>query len=869
MNLPPWAGRWWVLVLMLALIGAGFWLWRAGHEAPSVLEQPLSPDPARPSAGEEPRRILVEGQVFLETAEPGTVPMPVTPAPAGTCRVRAWQGGVPRSEPVTCDAEGRFELSVARAAGGPVAIAIEVPGRLRAVLEPELGDEPRGRLPPVALGWAEVVTGRVVDARGQPLPDIELQARPQPDLAEPEPWRARTTTSGAFRFDTLPPGPVAIRAVRPGFAPVIVQAVAPQDEIWIELEALTDFRGRVVGPPEAVARARVRLEGSGVWPLREVMADADGGFVFEAIPEGVYAVEAVVEDDDAPLASLPLENVTPDQQATLALIPAQRLTVSVVDPGGAPVAGARVSVASAQLGLLRRVATTDASGTTVLGPWVPGHYVVRADAEGWLPAEAVALTIEDAPPAPVTLRLRTPGWIAGRVEDERGVGISGAEVRVRSDALFVLGDSRARAQMFQSALEQRDHMLGVTVGPVPPLPSFEAAGETLDQKVVSQSEGRFRLEALMAGTYRLEASHPEYGPSEVVELTLASGGSAQGVRLVLRRGVRLVGRVLDTNLRPIEGALATVDDERHSLTDARGQFVLGSLRDRATLVVQADGYAPHRGVVTVREPETEVEIVLQTADARAEGRVVDARGEPVVGAIVHVQPRDGLSPHRTVRTDRRGLWQLDGLPAGEVEFEATHVDHAPAGTVVAVVAGASTRVDLTLGAGWTLEVAVRTAGPDQPIAGARIQIGGRLEFTDAQGRAVLDRLGEPSLRVQVSAPGHGTATRVVDRPRGDDRLAIVVALQRGGRIEGTTTDYRGDPVAGARVRLRDGAGQVLGEQRTSARGTWRFDGIPEGPVTIEATPPPDRQEELAEVALDSDVLEGRVTAEVDVRFDRQ
>src|SRR5690606_5122821 len=142
-----------------------------------------------------------------------------------------------------------------------------------------------------------------------------------------------------------------------------------------------------------------------------------------------------------------------------------------------------------------------------------------------------------------------------------------------------------------------------------------------------------------------------------------------------------------------------------------------------TLVVQADGYAPHRGVVTVREPETEVEIVLQTADARAEGRVVDARGEPVVGAIVHVQPRDGLSPHRTVRTDRRGLWQLDGLPAGEVEFEATHVDHAPAGTVVAVVAGASTRVDLTLGAGWTLEVAVRTAGPDQPIAGARIPIG--------------------------------------------------------------------------------------------------------------------------------------------------
>lgn len=868
MTVPSWTGRWLVLALGAALAVAGFWLWRSDGGASSSIAEGITLDPHLASGGDEPRPFTVEGQVFLETGEPGTTPMPVTPAPAGTCRVRAWQRGSPRSDLVTCGTEGRFSLEV-HGAGGPVAISIDVPGRLRAVLETELGTAARGRLPPVALGWAELVTGRVVDARGRPLPDIELHARPQPDLGEPEPWRTQSTATGTFRFDTLPPGPVAIRAVRPGFAPVIVQAVAPQDEIWIELEALTDLRGRVVGPPEALARARVRLEGSGVWPLRETTIDAAGGFVFEAIPDGVYAVEAVVDDDEAPLASLPLENITPDQHATLALIPAQPLGVSVVDPEGAPVPGARVSVASAQLGLLRRVATTDADGAAVLGPWVPGHYTVRADAEGWLPAEAVALTIEDVLPAPVTLRLRTPGWIAGRVEDELGRGVPGAEVRVRSDALFVLGDSRARAQMFQSALERRDHMLAVTAGPVPPLPSFEAAGEALNQKVAADEDGRFRIVGLMAGTYRLEADHPEYAPSDEVALALPSGGSAQGVRLLLRQGVRLVGQVLDTNLRPIEGALVVVDDERRSITDARGQFVLGSLRPEATLVVQADGYAPHRGMVAVREPQTDLEVVLQAADGRAEGRVVDARGEPVRGAVVHVQPRDGLSPHRTVRTDDRGLWHIEALPAGEVEFEATHVDHAAVGSVVTVVGGASTRVDLALSAGWSLEVTVRSAGPADPLEGARVQVGGRLEFTDAQGRAVLDRLGESSLRLQISAPGHRTETWMVERPVAEDRRAFEIELHRGGRIEGRTTDYRGDPVAGAQVRLRDGAGQVLGEQRTTARGRWAFDGVVEGPVTIEATPPLDRQGELAEVALESDVLEGRVTADVDVRFDRQ
>ena len=37
-----------------------------------------------------------------------------------------------------------------------------------------------------------------------------------PNLGEPEPWRARADEDGQFVFETLPPGPVVMRAEVPG-----------------------------------------------------------------------------------------------------------------------------------------------------------------------------------------------------------------------------------------------------------------------------------------------------------------------------------------------------------------------------------------------------------------------------------------------------------------------------------------------------------------------------------------------------------------------------------------------------------------------------------------------------------------------------
>jgi phosphopantothenate synthetase len=75
-------------------------------------------------------------------------------------------------------------------------------------------------------------------------------------------------------------------------------------------------------------------------------------------------------------------------------------------------------------------------------------------------------------------------------------------------------------------------------------------------------------------------------------------------------------------------------------------------------------------------------------------------------------------------------------------------------------------------------------------------------------------------------------------------------------------------VAGATVVVRVGD-EAVEELHTSARGRFTASGIPEGDVVLEALPPGDREHELAAVSQRTDVLRGRTTRGIDLRFERR
>ncbi len=204
-----------------------------------------------------------------------------------SCTVIAWSAGRQLGAPVRCDSDGSYALELERAPA-EVAIEILVPGYLRGMLEAKPVSGAQVDLPTVALGPAVHLSGQVIDPRGQAVADVRLRARPRPDLGEPEPWRVTSDNDGAFRWDTLPAGPVEIEAEKRGYAPTIVDVVTPEDGIVVVLEGLRDLSGEVRGTPAQLARTRVRI------------ADRDLPSPLATPPwEEAAAMRAAAPDDDA------------------------------------------------------------------------------------------------------------------------------------------------------------------------------------------------------------------------------------------------------------------------------------------------------------------------------------------------------------------------------------------------------------------------------------------------------------------------------------------------------------------------------------------------------------------------------------------
>ncbi len=792
--------------------------------------------------------------------------------PPRSCTVIAWSAGRQLAAPVHCGRDGSYELELTTSPA-EVAIEILVPGHLRAVLmaAPQ-GAEPL-ELPIVALGPALHLSGQVLDPRGQPVVDVQLQARPRPDLGEPEPWRTKSLGDGGFSWDTLPAGPIEIRAEKRGYAPTIVDVVAPEDDIIVILEGLRDLSGEVLGTPEQLARTVVRIEGSSIWPPIEVEVEADGSFQIPQIPDGIYGLVAEApagRPGDREYASIPLENVSPDMQVSLALIEAVRVPVEVRDPSGAAIGGARVTVSGSSVGILQKVAETDENGIVAVGPLVPGPYFVHADADAYLPSETVAVDAQiDVPMPPIELRLIKPGRVLGRVVDEHGDPVAEARVTVESDILYSPGESMIRAGILNALVSGGS--LGVTRGIVPPIPLFDErrTGPWIEGGLTCDPEGRFSLGTLVPGTYRLRAVHERHAASIVAIVRLGAGELRDDVVLVLQRGQPLTGRFSDENGQPIVGARIEFDDGLVVFTDEFGIFDAGLHRGSRRLVVRAPGMIPRAIEVTVGERAVDLERVLAPAVGAIEGRLRDRHDRPVVGARVALFPGDGISATQATYSDDRGLFSLDHLTPGGAQIEVDHPDFARYERRLRVPARADGRfVEIGLNAGWWLAVHVRASGSGDPIEGAKIRVGDQQTITDAAGDAIVRRLARDRVQVTIEAAGWVQERAAFDRPENDEG-ELVVDLEEGAAIEGSIQDERGEPVAKAQISIRDRrSGELLAETESDADGVWRVDRLHEGDVIVEARPPGELAEILGPTSEDSDVLRGRVTRSVDLRFDR-
>jgi hypothetical protein len=221
---------------------------------------------------------------------------------------------------------------------------------------------------------------------------------------------------------------------------------------------------------------------------------------------------------------------------------------------------------------------------------------------------------------------------------------------------------------------------------------------------VSDARGRFVLEDLKPGEIRLYSG----AQWDIISPKKVALPAAKPVVVTLRKVtlVPLRGRVVDESGQPIEDARVTIEwlgpvneeggydkfGNENLRTDADGRYEMRELRSDAKVTIKASKahYRFMRGgelsiqrtiqaIDGGRMPNPNAvfsasDLVLQSLQRQASGRVLDANGAPVANAIVGAlgggQEEFLIAPRNIARTDSEGRFTLRDLPQGGLAFVA-------------------------------------------------------------------------------------------------------------------------------------------------------------------------------------------------------
>ncbi len=620
------------------------------------------------------------------------------------------------------------------------------------------------------------LAGQVVDGRAHAVPGATVLAFRIADggAGRGEPARTSTDLDGRFAIDRLSAGSYRLLVEAAGFATAeLAPVVAPASELVLRVAGEgRSIWGRVElgGAPAAGARVALAAETIG-GPQRETLSGADGRFAFSGLGDETYALRA----SRAELASPTVRGIIAGRDganlpAPLSLAPGQRIAGRLVQDAGAALAGFEVRAESAALppgdDPLPVLARTDPSGAFTVGPLSPGSYRLTSARAGYVlrRAPVVDLPASGRPPPPVLLELLRGARVTGRVTDARGTPAASARVRCVASAM---------------------DDLTVESGPLPlaaeaaALPSGAGRALGSTRSALADAHGRFTVDDLIPGRYRVEVAHPGSEPMRTDEFTLAPGERRDLGALALRDGFPVVGRVVDESGAPLEGARVAAagggevgDFGLYAVTDGAGSFSIELPAGHYRLTASAPGHGSGGTEVDVRAgvPSPPVALRLVRAEAILEGLVRDTGGRPLGRARLLAWPREGVAvgsgtPIGTASADVGGHFRMADLPAGELRIEVQHPDYPR--ITLAATPGQFASLTVPFPGGIAGEAHARAtgapvtrgrvaaAGPDGAKASAELQRGGAFR---------LPRLEPGHWRLSVSAPGYHPTEQELDVP---------------------------------------------------------------------------------------------------------
>jgi hypothetical protein len=446
----------------------------------------------------------------------------------------------------------------------------------------------------------------------------------------------------------------------------------------------------------------------------------------------------------------------------------------------------------------------------------------------------------------VELVLLAGGAVRGRVVDEQGTPIAGAEVEALGREFF--GN-----------------------------PTAELRSEKSD------ADGRFALAGLSPGKVWLHLEHEDYQELLSTPFELADGEQREHGDVVLSEGLVVAGTVVFPDGAPAVGTRVSVEPDlsenlagspvdprayigvrNHDEADETGAFRITGLGAGPWIAgakLELAEASPARAAgrwnasQALVRPPAEVRLVLEPP-VTASGTVVDGQGRPITTFRVHAE-RAGSQWYMPPSEKREqsfesadGRFLVTELRSGNWTFRAEAEGYAR-----------SEKVELALPAekelALVLKRPVRVAGTvvdpaGLPVAGAEVtkELEGAEAIQAMQGRGdwpVAKSDGEGAFRLEGIPPGAGSIVARKDGfapseavslelGEGEERLDLVLTLRRGATVSGEVYDAEGKPASGSMVILQMPTLEQRRFTNTDARGAFSESGLKPGTWQVQAFP---------------------------------
>ena len=712
-------------------------------------------------------------------------------------------------------------------------------------------------------GWAEagIIRGTIIDREGKPASGAKVWAAKISFLETLEVREATTDDAGVFSLEASA-GDWAVFAAKGDAGGRIAWNAIPKVEdgkkdpapVTVRLGSPTTLKGRLVDAETGKPIA------GGVFALndaRRVTTDADGRFSAPGLAATNHEAYTVCDGYERKRILFDT-TARPDAELDLKLRKAGKVIGRVLDANGKPVPGATVGLST--------------SGSIFSGSAL------------WEKCNADGTYSYDGKPLGRTGRLsaRAPGF--GDTEREDVVVLDPAEPTVVDFTLRPEPAKGASASVSQTVAARRK-VSGTVVGP-----NGKPVADALvrwDMRMDSNSLPETKTDA--KGEFLLDHMPDEpnilsiMAKGLVPSFPIVDAGGDQSLKVELKTGATIRGRVVDDAGAPIEGIRIAPQinnpkpnhggfvylDGLQATTDRDGRFALEGMPEGVKGNFVGEGWNAERQHVFSPSDESKNVVVLRGAGA-IRGRVVDPAGRPVRNFRVQVNSPKVTKPGDPAEggffagyvgigltfTRDDGEFTISGLSAGSLVRLTVIADGYGEGEADRVLTATVRRLnpaeDLTikLNLPHTLRVQVFKEG-GKPIEGASVTIiqsegqGGFMwglsesswEDTvsarvDAQGWADFPALSFRKGIVVVRAKGFSRAK--LDWLNDEDEFNVF--LEPESKIVGTVVDDAGKPLAGAMVMLSWGKGEMTNVPIDDKDGRFVADGLGSGKYSLNVMP---------------------------------